>query len=36
MKKEFISDKQGICLMILFIRVTSLIVGTGKSAKTDL
>lgn len=35
MKKEIISDKQGICLMILFIIGSSWVVGIGNDAKKD-
>jgi spore germination protein KB len=35
MVKEYISDKQGICLMILFIMGSTFIVGVGGAAKEN-
>lgn len=35
MNREVISDKQGICIMILFIWGSTLVLGTGGPAKSD-
>lgn len=35
MEKEFINDKEAICLFITFVIGSSLIIGTGVSAKND-
>lgn len=35
MNKERISDKQGICLVTLFILGTTLLIGSGSEAKSD-
>lgn len=36
MNKEFISDRQGISMIILFILGSTLVLGTGGQARTDL